>query len=90
MSTNFFYKKFKITFFDNNIIINHSHMLNCLWWNWNLQSKHDTFSIIDLNLEREFYSSQTQATHSNRNQQKKYEKKMNKFLNYYQILLFFF
>ena len=55
--TNFSHKKFKITFFDNDIIINHSHMLDCSWWNWNLQSKYDTFSTIDLNLERKFHSS---------------------------------
>ena len=79
MSTSFFCKKFKITFFDNDIIINHSHMLDCSWWNWNLQSKHDMFLTVDSNLEREFYSSQTQATCSNRSQQRKYEKKMNEF-----------
>ena len=33
------------------------------------------FSTVDSNLEREFYSSQAQATHSSRNQQKKCEKK---------------
>ena len=73
--TNSSCKKFKITTFDNDIIINHSHMLDCSQWNWNLQSKHDTFSTVDLNLEREFYSSQAQVTCSSRNQQKKCKKR---------------
>ena len=75
MSTDFSCKKFKIIFFDNNIIINHSHMLDYSQWNWNLQSKHDMFSTVDSNLEREFHFSWAQATHSSRNQQRKCEKK---------------
>ena len=54
-------------------------MLDCSQWNWNLQFKHNTFSTVDLNLEREFYSSQAQATCSSKNQQRKYKKKMNEF-----------
>ena len=38
------------------------------------------FLTVDLNFKREFYSSWTQTTYSNRNQQKKCEKKMNEFL----------
>ena len=75
MSTNSFYKKLKIIFFDNNIIINHLHMLDCSWWNWNLQFKHDMFSTVDLNFEREFYSSWTQVTCSSRNQQRECKKR---------------
>ena len=75
MSTNSSCKKFKIIFFDNNIIINHLYMLDCSWWNWNLQSKHDMFLTINLNLEREFYFSWTQAICSNKNQQRECKKK---------------
>ena len=75
MLINFSHKKLKITSFDNNIIINYSHMLDYSWWNWNLQSKHDMFSTVDLNLEREFHPSQAQVTHSSRSQQKKCKKK---------------
>ena len=74
-STNSFCKKLKITFFDNDIIINYSHILDCSWWNWNLQFKHDMFSIIDSNLEREFYSSWAQATCSSKNQQRECKKR---------------
>ena len=74
-STNFSCKKLKIIFFDNDIIINHSHILDCSWWNWNLQSKHDMFSTVDSNLEREFHSPQTQVTCSSRSQQKECEKR---------------
>jgi len=75
MSMNFSCKKLKITSFDNDIIINHSHMLDCSWWNWNLQSKHDMFLTIDSNLEKEFHSSQTQVTHSSRSEQKECKKR---------------
>ena len=75
MLMSFFCKKLKIIFFDNDIIINYSHMLNCSQWNWNLQSKHDTFSTVDSNLEREFHSSQAQVTCSSRSQQREHKKR---------------